>query len=616
MEFAERTKGEIAGLLTKLREGDIWQFSANEAIAILDRVGEKTGKPGDEILSMRLRSLVAELADRRGWWSDVEVLALKNLDAVRARFYSKIKEIPPPVGKVLAYMEDDWHWYRQAGWLLLQDARSVHRSDERGKRSSEDRWLAAEEALGMDRKLQGHLAILFPLPELSAFESLYRDHELLYRNYELLYRVSFNIARHLQTLERYTEAEGELTVALRNCCLHRDEIAQEMRLLDPEESGAQARRRVLEEKQKFTLFNTTVVIANIGRIDVQRGRLRESIPQLLIARTLLLDSKDIVMSGFVDLQLGSVYRQLGTASSTKADASKLLNPEKLLESAIESFHDAGHRQLEARARLELAQHLYGLATYTRNTAECKKRLKAAKDWLETETRHEKRSASGRAPRIDRWDAQRQLLLARIERVELDVQDETERDLGRVVQHTEEALGKCDQVGEKDVMVVARLVLAELSIDTAKFDEALRYCEKVEEMNPQDTADKAWLYILSAYAWMKQGDWAAAEFYSGEWKKIEPQVQNFHIQKKAENILHKMRLLNSRFHIVDADGKDFDIKSQAKELKEFLVKSAEQFGTLQKQADKLGITRQALANLRSKMAKEKRRKDSKEYPSGE
>ncbi|MGB6742895.1 MAG: hypothetical protein WBE38_04485 [Terracidiphilus sp.] len=579
MDFKEAAKTVIAVLLAALREGDFWKIDRQYAHQALDLAASR---PDEEVLSMRLRSLVAEVADRRGWWSDVEAKALTNLEAIRARFDER--------GAIVLPHMPEWHWFRQAGWLLLQDVRRVHRSDGRGKMAAERHRLAAEEALKLARKLQSHLRDVLPEE----------------RNHEVLYRVAFSIARHCQALERYEEAETELSIALHHCCCHRDETAQRLLLLEKSDEDYQVKMARLKAKQSFTLFNTTVVVANIGRIDVQRGKLNESIPQLMIARTLLLDSKDIVMRGFVDLQLGSVYRQLGAPTFAKADGTSMPDPKELLDSAVEKFRTAQHRQLEARAKLELAQHLYGLATHAGNPEESRAWLNAAKGRL-AEGSREAAAATipGPGRRVERWDAERQLLLARIERVEQEIDDGRAGGLAEVTKHTMEALHKSDEAGQKDVQVVARLVLAELCTDASRFDEALRYCEEAEQLDPRDKADQAWLFILSAYAWLKQGDRAAADSYLKRWKSIEKEAENVHIRKKAEKIERKMQQMEPCYYV--RSDQDLNYKKRVQELKDFLVQSVEPTGTLDQQAQRLGLKRQSLANLRNKMIRRKKLK---------
>ena len=435
----------------------------------------------------------------------------------------------------------------------------------------------------MAKRLQNHLYKVLP------------EHD----NHELLYRVAFSIARHLQVLEKFKEAEEELTTALHHCFCHREEITQKLRLIDWSNTADKAEGEDLEERQKFTLFNTTVVVANIGRIDVQRGHLKEAIPQLQIARTLLLDSGDLAMRGYVDFLLGSIYRQLG-APTLRAD-SAMPDPKYLLESAVELFQEAGHRQLQARARLELAQHTYGIAVQCNDLLQCRDLLRQAETLLDEKPSSESTKADGIPKNVERWDAQRYILLARIERAREDLGDTKGVHLRTARKHATNALKQAKRVGLKALEVIAGLVLAEVYLDEDKYQDAIECCIRVESLNPVDTADKGWLFVTSAHAFMKYGNLSAAESYLRKWRAIEQQVENVHVRNKAEKIEYALEEAEI-FHVRPAvHGLSFE--KHVERLQDFLVHAAEKTGgTPAQQANMLGWTLNVLRDRRNKMTK--------------
>jgi tetratricopeptide (TPR) repeat protein len=580
MDTVGETRQVLVDLLSKLRDGDIWEITSKQAMDWLELARRvSSSRTRDEILSMRLRSLVAELADRRGWWQEVTPPALDNLGAIKTRFFSRNKILTPDT--------EETNWFRQAGWLLLQDARREHRSLNKQLESgagvedspSEQHKNAARAALKSAKSLQKQLHVI--LPEAG--------------NHELLYRAAFSIARHLQVLEEWPDAETELVAALHHCYQHRSEITQSMMILDPGDHEYIAQKQDLELKQKFTLFNTTVIVANLGRINVERGELLQALPQLLIARTMLLDSKDIVMRGFVDLLLGSVYRQLGAPISPPTNG-VMLDPKNLLKSAIKSFRQAQHSQLHARATLELAQHYYGLAARSGDDlVELNVHLKEAEILLKEEPEVMSKKGSKMKTGRERWDAQRFLLLARIESLRPSV-DSNNRE---AMKHALMALDFSVKAGRKDLESIARLVLAELSIEEQKYDAALKYCTQVEQLHPVDRADEAWLYVVFANAWMKQGDRATAEAYFERWESMSSLVPNVHIKKKAAEV---KRGLDTQLGFYIRPNEDLNYEKLKDELKLFLVRSLNGTGTLEEQAEKLGVDKQTLANWRVEMTK--------------
>lgn len=570
MDFTETARAAIRKLLNTLRTGDIWDWERKEVREYIG-LSSASRTVEEEVLSMRLRSLVAELSDRRGWW-DVAPYALENIGSVKRRFKSETALSEPHTER--------WRWLRQAGWLLLQDARCEHRrSDGKGINSAERHKLAAQDALRSAKELQSHLTTVLPEQE----------------NHELLYRVAFSIARHLQVLgpydpPSYDEAEGELVTALHHCYCHRQEVDLMMRELEADNPQRHEEMEDLIAKQDFTMFNTTVVVANLGRINVERGSLKRAIPQLLIARTMLLGSKDRVMRGFVELQLGSVYRQLGAST----DASDMPDPTKLLGLAVDLFRDAGHRQLEARARLELAQHFYGLASVA---LQPRSYLEKAEQLLHEEPKQTLHSTD----HVERWDAQRLLLLARIEHLKPGHDAETVR------RYAEEALHLSKVVGRKELEAIAGLALAELCIDEEKYADAIRYCEIVERVAPADIADQAWLIIVLANAWLKQGDRATAETYLKRWKEMRDSVQNVYIRNKATSL--ERHLETQRCFYVRPDG-NLNYERLHEELKMFLIQAAQPLGGLDVQADLLGLKKNSLARWRSSLIKKNKLKSGR------
>jgi tetratricopeptide (TPR) repeat protein len=558
----------ISRLLAQLRRGDIWDISMSE----MNHWFEVSNSAAQEVLSMRLCSMLAEIADRRGWWPLLP-RALENIAEVHTRFFSQTALLSPEA--------KDLPWFRQAGWLLLHDARWKHRSRNSNDGSSmEQREKAAQNALNAAQRLQDHLQLI--MPEAG--------------NHELLYRTAFSKARHHQVLQRYVEAESDLRIALHHCYLHRSEVITSLDNLDANASD-------LALKQTFTLFNTAVVVANLGRINVDLGNLLQAQPQLLTARTMLLDSKDIVMRGFVDLQLGSVYRQLGT-SGTSPSREIAFDPADLLKDAIAAFEKAGHRQLQARATLELAQHYYGLAGDSDDNSQVCDQLEKARACLKKQPAKIDSENSDRN-KVERWDAESQLLRARIEYLSQSIAVNHDPNYGRqdvAIDDALEALKRCKEVGRKDLEAIAGLVLAELSIARNKYDEAIAYCLDVERLDPVDNADKAWLYIVFSNAWMKQGDRATAEAYFEQWKNISPSVQNARIRKKAVDVGNMLK--TQRGFYIPPDG-DLDFEKHMEELKLFLVQTVQATGSLQEQARKLGLKKQTLANWRARMIKEKK-----------
>jgi tetratricopeptide (TPR) repeat protein len=559
-------------LLTQLRQGNIWAITKSNAKNWLGQA--KTRNEG-QILSMRIRSLVAELADRRGWWEDIEPLALADLDPIKQKFFARNNRLNPQSDR------DDFKWFRQAGWLLLQDVRREHRVE--GEKSSREKHKgAAVRALDSAQSLQNQLEKILP------------DEG----SHELLYRVAFSIARHLQVLKDYESAEQNLIQALRHCHDHRDEINSRLRTLEKEFCKLEedfrnkdiAKKSYLSEKQKllvkkqkltlldgFTVSNTTVVVANLGRIDVDRGNLTEAIPQLLIARTLLLNSEDIVMRGFVDLQLGSVYRQVGDENEPEQDIAN--SPMRLLESSLKLFQDAAHRPLEARARLELAQYYFGTA------AEHPDRLKKASELLDPN------SLTG-----GRWKAHSSLLRARIKFAE-----ETQASAADAIGDATRALELAQQEGLKEVEVLARLVLAEAAIKNKEYDEAVKHCQKVEDLDPKDIADKAWTYVVLIDAWVKAGSLWDAEVYLKKWKSVAKYVENRRIKRRAGEVVRSYEKQRRSSFYISPEEEDIDVPRRLEELKEYLIRRAQaSAGTLEEQAARLGVQAQTLSNWRSQI----------------
>jgi tetratricopeptide (TPR) repeat protein len=563
-----------AYLLAKLREGDIWAVTEKEADEFIElAIGASSNKISDQIVSMRLRSLVAELADRRGWWDSVGPRALRNLDSIEVVFFKTTPEIETGTEQA--------NWVRQAAWLLLHESSQQHRNPSgHDLRSPERHEHAAIKALDLSLKIENQLRLV--LPEEG--------------NHELLYRLAFNIARHNQVLKRYSEAKGQLGTSLHHCYQHRREITADLVKLDP---AKKVEREHLDLKNNFTIFNTIVVITNFGRIDVERGELLEALPQLLIARTLLLDSKEIVIKGYVDLLLGSIYRQIG-APSRQVSGVVSADPELLLESAVKYFTKANHRQLRDRAILELAHHYYGLATQAIPQTDAQHLLKKATEVLAKGSKSPDDKPAKSRGAVERWDAQSHLLLARIEHSKQALADDPVQSLeigSSAVNRALTALKLCKQIGRGDLETIANLVLAELSIERGDYIESLAYCEAAEQLRSVDKADQAWLYVIYAKALIKMGNKVTAESYFANWKEMEKDVQNVHIQKKAKDVEQLLRQKHGFY--VGPNDTNRKFYKRVEELRLFLLQSVESLSLLE-QAKILGLEKQAVATLRSKM----------------
>jgi tetratricopeptide (TPR) repeat protein len=566
-------------LLKRLREGQIWDLTESQAQAWLKMAKSIWSEAiQDQILSMRWHSLIAELADRRGWWYTSEPMALDDcfLQGIRERFYEqqKLLRSEPSDQRV------NFKWFRQAGWLLLQDARREHRSERKGT-STEKHRNAAVQALESTQRLQTHLSRILPAAGC----------------HELLYRVAFSIARHLQVLERYEDAEKELIKALDHCHQLRHEIRERLSKLDeyrhkqwfddPEREENQLTIALLDN---FTVFNTTVVVANLGRIDVERGNLTQALPQLAIARTLLLGSKDLVMQGFVDLQLGTVYRQLNSSIHTDIPDS-----EQLIRSAIAKFQDANHQPLLAKGRLELAQYYFG------------KPSRSATDLAEARALLEQDGV------IDgirqRWEAQRRLLLARIEFAE-----GTSKSRREATKNAEYALKIAHKAGLKEVETVANLVLADVALEDGDYKEALRGAREAERLKPKNVADRAWLYLVFADAWKLEGSLKIAQRFLDQWRTMANYVENETIRKRAALLQRSMEDERQKGFFISPDDNDIDVTRRTEKLKEFLISRARSMAqTIPEQAELLGVQPQTLANWRSMKNKAKGSARSEKAP---
>jgi len=395
--------------------------------------------------------------------------------------------------------------------------------------------------------------------------------------------VDFSIARHLQVLKRYEEAEKELIKALHHCHELRREIQRRLNKLEGDrhdqassDGKCQANIEALCVLDKCTVFNTTVVVANLGRIDVERGRLKQALPQLSIAKTLLLDSHDLVMQGFVDLQLGIVYRQLRPSNhSNTADA------EELIRSAIKKFELADHQPLLAKGTLELAQYYFGkTAISPADLAEARKHLEG----------------HGVVEGVrQRWDAQRSLLLARIEFAE-----GTRKSWRESAKNAEYALELAQTSGLKEVEAIANLVLAELALKDGDFKKALDCCRAVQRLKPKNVADKAWMYLVLAETWRLEGSLGNALRFLSRWKKIKGNVENEGIRERAVELERSLKDERKRGFFIAPGDDDIEMNRHMEKLKDFLISRARSLGsTIPVQASLLGVKPQTLANWRSR-----------------
>ena len=381
-------------------------------------------------------------------------------------------------------------------------------------------------------------------------------------------RLEYAHGRHLQTDLNVDEAEERFSKGLEYC-----EMACR--------TGGQSNS--IEEAK----FLTAILMIALARVSIDRGQLTRAWRQVLVARTMFSGLRnDPLYIAYLDFLRGSILRQWG----------KLADGIPYLEQAVRVFKESGHERYFHRAQIELAKAYYRQHALDKATGILEK--SPSQDVVPEKNEHTLAKHAW-----DRWNAEKDLLLARIayERQYYDTARKLAENAYKVLENVPKKFS--------NLRAVTQIVRAQVALKLRQYDAAIEYCKEGLARQPTDENDRGWLLLVLAEGYLRNRDINRAYEQMDEWKRIEPKAENVYIREYAE-LLTKELTTEVRGFFIAHDEKDaarLNYQTKATELRNFLVQRVRDLyrnEKLEVQAQILGIKRQTLANWLADMRKNK------------
>ena len=374
--------------------------------------------------------------------------------------------------------------------------------------------------------------------------------------YGTLGEISYTLGRAYRQRQRFTEALGEFTEAIR---LY-EERAVRKEKADPK--GA-------DEAIAFSAHKVAVILAlGISWCNYTQGALSTAIyANLIPASAILRRSKDILNRAYADVLRASIVRAL-----TGKDTAKLGVARKRVEAAREIFRDYGHTHYAAGAALELAL----LALAERKHVEARQHLGDLRMWAENGDFRWSRSSLILESRILRHEGNKEESRSVATRA-YDLAKDQQELLGQIdalVARSE----SCDPRAQRDAI---EDLLAALELNGNPGNPAWAFNPKVHGV--------CHLHLVLHYLKLGRTYEALASFV--EWEKVRNRVEHKSIHQLADQVATMLDRCE-RVEFRAADGLNY--KANSRRLREFLLRQARlRHPTQEGMARTLGISRTLL-----------------------
>ena len=398
-----------------------------------------------------------------------------------------------------------------------------------------------------------------------------RSHEMTVRIMEFRCREAYASARHLQSIGRAEEAQVKFNIAL-------EALWERVREI---ESGPHADPEKDVTEALFARYWSGNVLIGLARVALETGQLSRARTNLNLATIFLASTNDRVNRAFAHLLKGSVLRQ-----ERAYDAGARLLKRSLLE-----FRECEHLRFFRRSRYELALLHFNNDDYS----------EATKVLELVAPQHP--ASDARNNRQYRWDAMRLLLQARIELA---------RGSGNpagdaAAQLAQQAIASLDEVDEKfspDIRAKACAVAAETHLTASRYNIAVQWANRGLQLKVVDVTDQGWLILtlVESYLGLRQNHLAATKMV--DYLAIRGQIENRLILDKGERVGEKLNRDIGGFFIPFGEIGNLNVEHWKNELRTFLLNQALALESREKQAQALGVTRQALAQWIKERVNEK------------
>lgn len=347
----------------------------------------------------------------------------------------------------------------------------------------------------------------------------------------------------------------------------------------------------IREELDFARHKSAICLAlGLGWVSYTKGALIKAKSYIMPARVLLLSTKDVVNSAYLQLIQGAIERSLAGR-----DPEKLSKATELLRQSCQTFERVGHKAYLARAAFELSLAYL----YAGDTAAAERERAKVEDIS--------------SQRNDvRWCCNSWILESRIRRAEGNVKAAELLATKASVQAEKSKQFLC-KIDALIARAEARMMLERFTIARTDLQQALkintaRY-PNTQGRSAETTNQKieAVCNLLLARTYISQKDSRQATRHLERWHELREHVEHLSVRELAEEVEKSFKSLRTPF-VIPSSPPSLNYKKHRDSLFEWLRREAQHQAASKREQDKLlGLSREARRKRAGKRAPKKRSK---------
>jgi tetratricopeptide (TPR) repeat protein len=395
-------------------------------------------------------------------------------------------------------------------------------------------------------------------------------------------RIMYYLGRVHRQMNDYDRAESCFIEAIH---YHHQRATRKLKLHSPKSDSRNTNAETIREELDFARNKSAICLAlGLGWVSYTRGALMRAKSYIMPARVLLLTTKDVINSAYLQLIQGAIERSLAGR-----DPEKLSKATELLRQSCETFERVGHKAYLARAAFELSlAYLYAGDT-------------AAAD------RERTKVGDISSQRKDvRWCCNSWILESRIRRAEgkLPAAELLASKASAQAEKSKQFLCKIDALIARAEarMMMERFTIARNDLQHALKMNSARY-PNTQGRSAETTNEKieAVCHLLLARTHISQNDSRQATRHLERWHELREHVEHVSVRELAEEVEKSFKSLRTPF-VIPPSPPSINYKKHRDSLVEWLRREAQHQAPSKREQDKLlGWSREARRKRAGKRA---------------